>query len=236
MSNTIFIDSKNVTGTITNGSITLHHSIFGKWLIDSFTMVNNIYNVDANNKSIVWNYNGTNITSTLTEGFYNGSELVTHLASVLTSDSAGTFSGSFNENTNKMTITETGGVNFYINFTNTNNGSLFGFGETTTSNSSSLTSSNACDLVPYKNFFIKFNDHDNHIIGTTNYFQATVSLCDRDSTFGSLIRYKADKEVIPYYVSFDKITKTIEFKIIDKSQREMQLNNSNWEMILKKVC
>lgn len=235
MSESVYIDSSNINGTLSNGSITLQQPIHGSFIIDEFVFFNGIYNVNYNNNTIVLNYNGSESTFTLEPGYYNGSQLATELASKCQNNSSGLFSGSFNSKTGKITLTETGGVNFYVTFSSLYNARLFGFDTLSSINASSFTSPYVCDLCPIKHIFIKFNDYDNHIVGSHNYFTATIAINDINTSFGNLLHYQSESEKISYKLNFEKITKTISFKIIDENENEIQFNNCHWKMILKKI-
>lgn len=116
------------------------------------------YNVTNNNNKIIFNFNGTDHTITLTNGFYTGSQLATELETQLNSPGAvSSVSVTFNSKTIKYTISHLS-TNLYFkweeNYTTNNSHSykLFGFRKIDGSASTEVTSDFASDL------FIHFVD------------------------------------------------------------------------------
>ena len=60
MCDSVYIDSNNIKGSLSNGKITLQQPIHGKWIIDEFVFFNNIYNINSNNNHIQIVLNGIN--------------------------------------------------------------------------------------------------------------------------------------------------------------------------------
>ena len=233
MASSIVLDSKNATGNAGEGTIKIQESIQGKWYVESFSCFNSFYNVNSNNNTIVWNENETDKMSTLTIGSYTGSQLASELATKLTADGVEIYTGTYDSKTGKITISNPS-LTFYLDFTTTNNHSLFGFTQGVSNSGISLTSPNVCDLSPIKHIYMKINDNDTDIISSSNYFHASLDFND-NSTFGDVMRYKSKDSYLPFILSFDRPTKLIKYKFIDIDQNEIDFNGVNWTLHLRKL-
>jgi len=93
----------------------------------SYTVSNSIYTIDSRNDQLKFyeDIGFSYTTISLTHGVYNGSTLATHIASVMTTNTANyyTYVGAYSSTTLKMTFTATGG-DFHFDFTNSNNSHL----------------------------------------------------------------------------------------------------------------
>ena len=110
------------------------------------------YNVTNNNNKIIFNFNGTDHTITLTNGFYTGSQLATELQTQLNSPGAvSSVTVTFDSKTFKYTISHSS-TNLYFkweeNYTTNNSHSykIFGFRKIDGSASTEVTSDFASDL------------------------------------------------------------------------------------------
>ena len=116
------------------------------------------YNVTNNNNKVIFNFNGTDHTLTLTNGFYTGTQLATELQTQLNSPGAvSSVTVTFDSKTYKYTISHSS-TNLYFkwneNYTTNNSHSykLFGFRNIDGSASTEVISDFASDL------FIHFVD------------------------------------------------------------------------------
>ena len=216
----------------TNNKFTLDKRISGIYKLVSFVSTNNIYNINQFNNKIYWNENGTDRTTTLTEGYYNSSDFTTHLSTQLNSDASGTITVTFNNNTRKFTITDT--VNFHFTFgTNTSNNGrkLLGFNASDGTAATSQVSTNSIDLNTCKNIFITISQDDERKIEGIDFFNASLVI-NGTADFGETLRY-IDDDNFHQQVKFKK-TKTLELQIHDSNNNNIDLN-SEYQIILQKI-
>ena len=209
----------------------LDESINGTYKLVSFTFTNNIFNVNDTNNTIYWNENNTDLESSLTNGFYDANDFESHLSSVMNSDGAGTIAVSINENTRKITITNT--LNMYFKFgSNTLNSArkLLGFNESDGTASTSIESDNCIDLNTYKNIWIDFEENDNRMLSGIDYFNTSLYISGLGN-FGEIVRY-INRDNFDQYIKL-KNTKKLTIKFHDNNNNSIDLN-SNYEIILEK--
>ena len=224
----LYLDSRDAT----NNRFKLDDKIKGIWKLISFTSTNNIYNVTDNNNKIYINENGSDLTATLTNGYYDSNDLKTNLSTALNNVCTGTVVVTFDENTNKFTITDT--LNYYFTFgTNTTNSArkLIGFNQSDGTNGTSQTSDIAIDVCPHKNVFINIKENDDRNVIGTSYFNSSL-IINGCQQFGETMRYENNNEYFSQYVKF-RNTKTIELEFHDINNNSIDLN-SDYSMILKK--
>ena len=220
-------DSENM-----NNIFFLDQPIHGKYKLKSFVCTNNIYNINEINNIIYVNENSIEGTITLTNGFYNKSDFVTMLTSILNSNMAGTVTVQIDDNTNKLTITNT--LNFYFTFgTNRTNSAykLLGFNQENGTNNTTQSSDNPIDLNTYKNIFLNICENDDKNIVGQNYFQSSL-IINGIGSFGDILRY-VNQANFDQYVKFDKI-KRLEVRFHDSKNNNINLN-SDFEIYLEKM-
>lgn len=209
----------------------LDEAIVGKYKLLSFVFTNNLHNVNDYNNKIYLNENGTNRVVTLTNGYYDTTDFVTHLATQLNLTLAGTVGVSLNNNTNKLTITNT--LNYYFTFgTNTDNSArkLLGFNASDGSSTTSHTSDIAIDLNTCKNVFINILENDSKNVNGVNYFNTSLVI-NGLGNFGELVRY-IDKDNFDQYIHI-KNTKSLKITTHDINENNIDLN-SDYTIIFKK--
>lgn len=215
----------------TNNIFKLDKPIEGVYQLVSFVATNNIFNVNDYNNKVYWNENGTDFTTTLTNGYYNSSDFITHLDTQMTVSGSGSIGVTFNENTRKLTITDT--LNFYFTFgTNTTNSArkLLGFSATNGSSAGSQTSDICADLNTNKNVFISFQQDNNKFIHGIDFFDCSC-IINGTGDFGEVIRY-VNEDNFNQYVKFKK-TKQLEVRFHDSSNNNIDLN-SEYQILLEK--
>ena len=214
-----------------NNRFTLNEPIQGIYKLVSLSFTNNIYNVNDNNNTIYLNENGTNIQCTLTNGFYNTTDFVNHLSTLLNNNLTGSVSVSLNDNTNKLTITNT--ITFYFTFgSNTNNSAfkLLGFNSQDGTTNTTQTSDNCIDLNTHKYIFLDISeDYALNVDGTGSF--NTSLIINGNGNFNEIVRYTA-KDNFEQCVSFNN-TKNITYNFHDADYNDINLN-SHFEIILQK--
>ena len=214
-----------------NNTYKLDNRIKGSYKLVSFVATNNMYNINDNNNKIYMTIAGFPHTPSLTNGFYDTTNLKSHISSVLNDLGAGTFTITLDDTANKFTITNTN--NFYFTFgTNTTNSArkLLGFNESDGTNALSQVSDNPIDLNTHKNIFITFNEDDNRNIEGLTFFNASL-LINGMGAYGEVCRYINDDN-FDQYVKF-KDTKSLTIKFHDTSNNSINLN-SDYQIILQK--
>ena len=215
-----------------NNKYTLDKSIEGKWRLIYFAFTNNIYNVNDNNNKVYVNENGIDYTITLTNGYYTSSDLESELSTQLNSTLTGTVTVSFDDKTNKYTITNT--ITFYFKFgTNTNNSAreLIGWNESDGITATTQTSDNPIDLNPYKEIFVSVEQNEDKDIVGKNHFNSSLYVCGCGSS-GEIIRYEFNDH--PQQFLKIKRTKHLTIRIHDSKNNDVNLN-SEYSILLEKM-
>ena len=216
-----------------NHKFTLDKRIQGLYQLRSFVATNNIYNVNDNNNKVYVNENGENATITLTNGYYDSTDLKTHLSDKLNQTLSGTVSVTFDDNLYKFTITNTNAFRFMFG-TNTTNSArkLLGFNQTDGLPSVlTQTSDVPIDLNPYKNIFITITEDDNRNVEGIDFFNCSL-IVNGLFDFGAILRY-VDVDNFVQTLKF-KNTKNLKVLFHDASNNVIDLN-SEYQIILQKI-
>jgi hypothetical protein len=224
----LFLDSEKSSNNI----FTLDKRISGEYRLVSFIYTNNIYNVTDNNNKIYWNENGSNLITTLVNGYYDSSDFTSHCSTQLNSDASGTVTVSLDSNTKKYTITDT--LNFYLTFgSNTGNSArkLLGFAETDGINNTTQTSSTAIDLNTCKSVFVTIEQDDHRLVEGIDFFNSSLMISGV-ADFGEAFRY-IDVDNFCQFVKFRQ-TKKLSLTFHDTSNNSINLN-SEYQIIFKKM-
>ena len=224
----LFLDSTKSS----NNVYKLDKRIEGTYKLVGFVTTNNMFNINNNNNKIYWNENGTDRTTTLTNGYYSADDFKTHLQTQMNADGSGTVSVTLNDNTRKLTINDTNG--YYFTFaTNTSNSArkLLGFNEADGTNANSQVSDNPIDLNTHKNIFISIEEDDHKNLEGITFFNASF-VVNGVGAFGEICRY-IDDDNFCQYIKF-KQTKKLKIKFHDTSNNTIDLN-SEYQLILQKV-
>lgn len=227
MSKLLFLDSTKSS----NNVYKLDKRIKGIYQLVAFVTTNNMFNVNSYNNKIYWNENGTDRTTTLTPGQYNTEDFRSHVSTQLNNDASGTITVTLDDNTRKLTITDT--VNFYMTFgTNTTNSAkkLLGFSLDGTS-SGSHTSDSPIDLNPHKNIFITIEQDDHRNLEGIEFFNHSL-VVNGTGAFGEICRY-INKDNFDQYIKL-KETKMLKVQFYDVDNNIIDLN-SDYQLILQKV-
>jgi hypothetical protein len=226
---------------ITNGYITTYDPLEGNYQLISLSLTNNIFNINSTNNKIYINENSVDLISTLTEGYYTISNFLTHLSTQLNASCSGTITITLNENTNKITITNST-YNFYLTFgTNTTNSAriLLGFNATDGTNAISQTSNNPIDLNTNKYIFMKIEQSHNRVgvlFPSNDYFNTSLFLDKfNDTNFGEVYYYnKYNNNHQNQTLHFKNPTKRISISFHDIDNNTINLNESVWYFVIKK--
>ena len=230
MAKLLILDSNKASNNI----FKLDKWIEGRYKLLSFISTNNIYNITDENNKIYWDEEGTDITTTLTNGYYDETSFISHISSQLNNDSAYTISVSLDENTRKLTITSTSG-GFYFTFgTNTSNSArkLLGYNEEDGTDNTTQVSNIPIDLNTYKNIYIKIKQDDDRNIEGIEFFNQSLVI-NGIGNYGEILRY-IDNDNFNQYIKFSKKTKQIDISFYDINNNNINLN-SEYQIILQKL-
>ena len=217
-----------------NNSFTLDKRIQGLYQLRSFVATNNIYNVNDNNNKIYIEEDGTDhvITATLSNGYYDSSDLKTHLSTTLNNSLNGTVTVEFDENTYMFTFSNTNGFRFVFGANTTNSArKLLGFNPTDGIPNTSQTSDIPIDLNPYKNIFITITEDDNRNVEGIDFFNCSL-IVNGTFDFGAILRY-VDVDNFAQILKF-KNTKMLKVFFHDANNNIINLN-SEYQIILQKL-
>lgn len=220
------------TGNQYEGSLKLQNIDEGFYRLLEFSFSNNLYNVNNNNNKVYVAEGVTNHTITLTNGYYTFSELATLLQTEMNDLFSDTISVTYNDNTNKLTISSTGTFGFKF-ATNTLNSArhLLGFNEVDQSLASSQTSDIPMDINYYKHIFIEFDSSSNKqkILSSLNNFPPTFIIKYSSNDYGGLFQY-VQSNTYDQYIYFDK--KNISWRIYDE-YKNLIVELPNWVCVLE---
>ena len=213
-----------------NNVINLNKSMNGRFELYSFGFTNNIFNVTSNNNILPYQEGATYTAIELTQQYRNGHELATDVAAKINAISVGTASVSYDDNTGRMTISNT--TNFYLKFGDVTSNTchhLLGFNTSNTTNGTSVASDKMCDLIPFKTIFIDISEDCNRSIGDQDYNHYTF-IISGSSNFGELFAYKSfEWSLIPQYMQINEHKR---LKITFYDENKNVLNLLNWFIVL----
>ena len=222
------IQSKNSNN---NSNYELFDTLSGNYVLETFQVTNNFYNIYSWNKKIYIFVNGNNYEVDMIEGHFTFSQLPSMIQTVLNDATGESFIVNGNSNTRKLTFTNSNG--FYFTFgTNTSNSgkNIIGISGNTTSNIT-YTSDICCDLNTIKSFFCEIRE-DNSKIFNTNTLTASFIITINEP-FGNIIqypKYSGDSKVLLHFNDVRKLN--IKFYTIDNKPLYI---NDEWFIILKKL-
>jgi len=239
-SDLIVIESKNrSSGSPNDFKITLSENLTnGNYLLTSFSMSNNLYNVVAgeNDKLYVEHSVDGNNTLTLTPGKYSSSTLLTELKTQLDSISAVVYTITYSATTGKYTFTPDSG-NFGFKFsTNTTASCRFLIGKNAVDDvlGASQVSDNPIDLKLHDIIAIKIlQDNNSHgtLSGGTE-FSVLIPL-DSSVAFGDTIHYKTNVNFQQSF-AFSSAVNTLDIELYAGDGDLLPINGTEWCMSMKK--
>lgn len=212
----LIIRSKDlITGNNYNGGINLQNIDVGYYKLLNFSFGKNLYNVNSYYNNKIYIKEGvTNTTIALTNGYYTSNEFATHVQSILNSSVlVGTFRVTYNDNTNKLSISST---------------SNFGFQFATSHNSDISIGLNANKFI-----FINFDSFSNkqRMISSVNNFPSSIVIKDDGDNFGGTYHYE-QQDKYDQYGYIDK--KNITWKIYDENNKSI-VEMPDWVMVLELI-
>ncbi len=239
-SDLILIDSKlRSSGTQNNFKITLSQNLAsGTYLLTSFSMSNNLYNVVSgeNDKVYVEHSVDGNNTLTLSEGQYSSSTLLTELTTQLDSISLVSYTITHSATTGKYTITPSSGTFGFKFSTNTTATSryLLGKDEVDDALGSSQISDNPIDLKLHDNIAISIlQDNSTHgTLPSGKEFSVLIPL-DSSVDFGDVIHYKNNLNYQQFF-SFSSSVNILDIELYAGDGDYLPINGTEWRFSIKK--
>lgn len=241
MGDLILIRSRDRTGNSTsshNFQLDLKGSPIeaGTYSIQFINIQNTAYPIRSGvNDKIYFNENSTNKTATITAGYYSESTLTTAVKSALDTASGGfaTFTVTISASTKLMTISST--QSFSLKFgTNTSSSAArtLGFAASDTSAATSQTATSMINLTDPLSANIRIREASSKGFSCVNggYGQILIPL---DVAFGYFKFYKIDD--FPQQLKFVNKATVLNVEIRDMEGNLLDLNQSDWEILLKKV-
>jgi hypothetical protein len=217
-------------GTSQNGIITLSYQLDGDYKVKELILVNSIYSVNNSNNKIYFAESSTDYTATIQNGTYSSSQLAVALKECL--DLAGelVYTITYNENTNKYKFTANGDFGFkFSSFTLNSARFIIGKNAVDDVESTSQNSDNSIDLTPYKILYVNFPEASNSLTTSSN-VQSSMYVSSVGD-FGGVIRQNFENDDI--ILKFNKKIQ-ISYTIHDANNNEIDLNGSDWEIVLIK--
>lgn len=205
---------------------------FDCFAVQSFQFTNNIYPINSYNNTLIIGVVMATGTITIAEGNYNATQLITEIINQLNTLGFTTvFSGSFNNITDKITITST-----LLNISSLSGtlAPIIGF-TTSFTPALSVTGNNPVNIsyTKYINFcsnhLLKYNkpniktDNNNNILYTLN---------NNYYSFGSSIReIPRNLQIMKW--SYDETINNFDIYILDDNNNPVPMNNSEWVIVIQ---
>jgi hypothetical protein len=207
-----------------------------RFYVDSVQMYNSQYTINSFNRVLNWtDTNGNAKTSTLTMGFYNATDLATHIQTVMNTDNTtgtGTFTVSFSRLTGKYTLINSVG-NWGLPFNSrrtTNNATaiMLGFGLRDLTGASTYTSDFMISLSS-KFFLVRLNLFSKNTY-TRKGVNSMAVYVPNDVSYGDMINYKPQ---FNRWIDIDYLPdlQQMKFEVRDDKNNLAELN-ADWTMNL----
>lgn len=181
-----------------------------------------IYNISSQNNTFVFNDGGPNALA-IPEGFYTATTIATELQSQLNAVSALTFTVSFSDTTQKITIGATGSFTVLMNGVN----SPLGF-DTTTS-ATSHTATEILNLEVVDALFIHINE-----IREIDYIQGGSTFAIPSNVNQLQVIDYNENSGFRQTITFNNPCSVLTIRLTDEDNRVADLNGSDWYFILEK--
>ena len=212
----------------------------GVYKLVSATMSNSYYNINDNNNKIYFSENGgATLTATLTNGFYNSSNIASNIENALDTTSASVglnfnYTVSLNSITNKLTIGVGGGHTCSFKFASNTNSSadrILGFFNEDTQSLSSLTSTQPINLVDTLSYNISLQGQNvsSNIQDNSNTIYSFAIPINGNSL--EIFNYEPIHNLT---VNFNNPVYNMRIQVFDEKGSEISLFH-DWYMILQKM-
>ncbi len=218
-------------GSSSNGSIKLNFSLDHEYKIKEFIMPNNIYSIDGSNNIIYFNESSVARTATLSVGTYSPTQLASEIKTQMDIGGINTYTITYQNNTNKFSFVSSANFGFTFNTNNTNSSyKILGKDEVDDIEGLSQASENPIDLNKHLIIYMNIPDANNDLTISNNY--KTSFIISENVSFSDIIRQDYNNSNI---ILFFRDKSTIHYYIHDRDGNEINLNNSDWSLLLEKV-
>lgn len=230
----VLIRSKDrLSGTSSNFRLNSYYPIHGQYRVHNVQIPRTNYNVNSNNNRIYFiDADAVNYTGIITPGSYTSSTLTSAIVSAMEAVSSQTYTVTFSATTGKLTITPGAGTISMLFSTFTTNSARFllGFNEENTTPGSSITSTNSVDLAFPSSVSIYINESldTNYCIfkETGSEYSVYVPFIQSYGSYTDLNSNDIQQKIKL------RTTKSLNIRILDHDNNEVDLNGVNWEFLL----
>jgi hypothetical protein len=240
----LLIDSSSrISGNSSNFKIQLPFSLkeIMKVELQSLSMLNSFYNITTSNNNIDVNDGTAIFTYSIPVGSYNTTNLMSTIASGLTTASsthgALTFSASYSATTFLTTISATGNFSLlWSSGTNTltNPHSILGFVNTDNSGTNTYTGSNVVNLFNPSNIYIISPEIGSYHSLTPISNDSFTFYINNNVNSGELINYTLGGSYSQFIEYINPLYLfTITFYLMTNNNTPISLNGSEWSMIVR---
>lgn len=232
------VDRTTDSSSSSNFKIQLRNPISGKYWLKNCLISNTIYNINSYNNGFAFTDGSGSYTGlTLTVGNYDSGSLATEIKTRMeaANGASRTYTITFSSVTNKFTFAPSAGnVSFQFSGITYSAHRAFGFAKVDTSASSALVSTNPIQLDFASSLLIRVDEVKRDGVFETSDSKNPTSFnlyVPLDTSFG--VYKNLDSGNFKQCLDFS-LTKTITLVVTDSSNQQVDLNSSEWEMLLEK--
>jgi hypothetical protein len=234
------------SGSVYDGVVPLDSTLTGNYVIESFRITNNIYNITSLNNIFYFTEDVTNIDLTIIPGAYSITDLALQIQTQLNAsvDTSNTYSINYNPNTGFYTISRTAGVNnFNLRFSETTNSisGETGFNNVDTiSGSTDIVSNIPVDVYKPKTIYMRIEEAINQKSSAirhrdtgdpTDHWHSSFQFTN-NFMFGDYLYYNKHKNDNSTVISLQAESQ-LTYRFHDHHYNDVDLH-SEWEMIIKR--
>jgi hypothetical protein len=221
------VDRTAASTSSSNFQVELPYPIEGEWNVQCIQMPYTLYSVVAGLNDTVYTSLGN---ATLTAGSYSTSTFTSMLQTRLQVADAN-FTATYNTDTKKMTITNTGAFTLNFATTTASAAKLCGFTNSNTGSATSQTGTLVVDLVSSPMVLIEIAECKNKMASSdvASHYRGNIYV-PFTVAFGSYERLLYGD--IPQSINLSSKTKLLTFKLWDSDGNVANLNGSDWQLLL----
>jgi hypothetical protein len=190
-----------------------------------------LYNINDNNNALPYQEVSIGVTKViLSNGFYTGDQLRSHMETVLQSDISGAFSVTYSAITGKYTFTDS--TSFRFNDEDST-GCLDVIGFTSGGDyGTTQTSAQPANLTPYEDIYIQIDEDKARTIQRRAFKFYTFLIPIPVTDFGAVVRYRRGQDEAQQMKL--NMERYLTIKFYDKNAKLIQFNEKDWKLVLKK--
>jgi len=191
---------------------------------------NTHYLFDSNNSTITFQESAGDLTATIIPGNYSTTQLTAHLKVIL--DAAGllTYTVTYNDITNKLTISATGNVTLKFSENNSPWKEL-GFNNSDTSSSSSHISPNSIDISNIKYINIHIDGLKYNVMSTSNQYASFIIPINVQNNIENY--FNINTNFCNYITTYDSYLSQFHIKLTRDNNKTLNLNGSDYQLLFE---